>query len=182
MRFIWRKCIAVWNFVSLILYMMPYQNKPRSLTLELICSLLILLFLYTGLAKALNFEGFKLDMYNQVFPRSMASFLIYTLPYFEIVIAASLLFEKTRNFGLYSSVILMILFTAYTSVVLLHFFKRIPCSCGGVIRALSWPQHLIFNLFFMGVSITGIILQKRKFRKNLSDKSFMHESGITENL
>ncbi|WP_442892031.1 hypothetical protein [Chryseobacterium sp. VD8] len=40
-----------------------------------------------------------------------------------------------------------------------------PCSCGGVIKNLTWPQHLIFNLFF--VVITSLAIRVNK--KNLSD-------------
>jgi hypothetical protein len=55
----------------------------------------------------------------------------------------------------------MLAFTVYTVAILLHAFKYIPCSCGGVIRKLTWPQHLFFNLFFVGISILGIMLKKR---------------------
>jgi hypothetical protein len=56
----------------------------------------------------------------------------------------------------------MILFTAYSGAILLNMFAYVPCSCGGVIRKLTWPQHLAFNLFFVAISAIGIILQHRK--------------------
>jgi len=62
---------------------------------------------------------------------------------------------------LYASLILMMAFTIYTVTVLLHAFRYVPCSCGGVIKKLTWPQHLVFNLFFVAISLLGIWLKKR---------------------
>jgi hypothetical protein len=62
---------------------------------------------------------------------------------------------------------LMSLFTIYTILVLSHFYDYVPCSCGGVIRRLTWPQHLFFNLFFVALSTLGIILQRRKVSKSI---------------
>jgi hypothetical protein len=71
--------------------------------------------------------------------------------------------------GLYASLVLMLAFTIYTAAVLLHAFKYVPCSCGGVIRKLTWPQHLVFNLFFVGISVAAIILLKKIQPKNAVD-------------
>ncbi|MDO6432276.1 hypothetical protein Q4E93_16865 [Flavitalea sp. BT771] len=135
----------------------------RQVTLEAIAALLILLFLYAGISKFLEFDRFIGEMNNQPFPNSWTPFLVWTIPSLEIVIALTLMFERTRLPGLIASLILMTLFTLYTGSVLLHFFAYVPCSCGGVIRKLSWPQHMVFNLFFVALSVLGIILQRRKF-------------------
>ena len=132
----------------------------RKIMIEVICSLLILLFLYTSLSKWLDFKGFTGDMYNQPFSHKIAPIIIWTLPAMELLIVLALLFEKTRRAGLWASLILMLLFTIYTILVLSRFFSRVPCSCGGVIKRLSWSQHLFFNLFFVGISIAGIILRR----------------------
>jgi len=112
-----------------------------------------------------DFDRFVGEMNNQPLPNSWTPFLVWTIPSLEIAISAALIFERTRTVGLIASLILMTLFTIYTGVVLLHFFEYVPCSCGGVIRKLTWPQHLVFNLFFVALSITGIILQRRKSSK-----------------
>ncbi len=136
------------------------MNK-RQVTLEAIAALLILLFLYAGVSKFLEFDRFIGEMNNQPFPNSWTPFLVWTVPSFEIAIALALMFERTRMMGLIASLILMSLFTIYTGSVLLHFFAYVPCSCGGVIRKLSWPQHMVFNLFFVALSVIGIILQRK---------------------
>jgi hypothetical protein len=36
-----------------------------------------------------------------------------------------------------------------------------------VISKLTWRQHLVFNLFFVAISIAGITLQRRKSFKSI---------------
>jgi putative oxidoreductase len=138
----------------------------KQLMLELISSLLIMLFLYASISKFLDFRRFIGEMNNQPFPNSLTPFLVWAVPIFEIAIAATLIFERTRLVGLVGSLILMTLFTIYTGSVLLHFFRYVPCSCGGVIRRLTWGQHLVFNLFFVALSATGLLFQYRKSKSN----------------
>jgi putative oxidoreductase len=134
----------------------------RKIIIEIISSLLILLFLYASLSKWLAFKTFIGDMNNQPFPNWMTPFLVWFIPIIEVLIVIGLIFEKTRVQSLYASLFLMLAFTVYTVAILLHSFRYIPCSCGGVIRKLTWPQHLVFNLFFVGISLLGIILKKRE--------------------
>ncbi|MFL5745674.1 MAG: MauE/DoxX family redox-associated membrane protein [Niastella sp.] len=133
----------------------------RKIIIEIISSLLILLFLYASVSKWLAFKTFIGDMNNQPFPNWMTPYLVYSIPVIEVLIAVGLIFEKTRVPALYASFVLMMAFTIYTVAVLSHAFRYVPCSCGGVIKKLTWPQHLFFNLFFVGISLLGIWLKKR---------------------
>src|SRR5258708_5082178 len=127
-----------------------------------VSALLILLFLYASVSKLVNFKVFEFDMYKQPFPHWLASFFLVAVPASEILISLALILDKTRLVGLWASLVLMGLFTLYTAIILLHGFAHIPCNCGGVIRRLKWNQHLILNLFYMGISLTGIVTVKRK--------------------
>jgi hypothetical protein len=133
----------------------------KKIIVEISCSLLIALFLYASVSKWLDFKGFVGDMNNQPFPNFFTPFLVWGIPILEVIIAIALIFEKTRTAGLYASLILMIAFTIYTAMVLMNFFKYVPCSCGGVIKKLTWTQHLFFNLFFVGISLLSIWLRRR---------------------
>ena len=135
----------------------------KKIVLEVISSLLILLFLYTSLSKWLNFTEFTGDMNNQPFPNWMTPWLVWSIPIIEILIVIGLIIDRTRTAAFYSSLILMSAFTIYTIVVLLHAFDYIPCSCGGVIKSLTWTQHLFFNLFFAGISLAGILLRRKTY-------------------
>jgi hypothetical protein len=140
----------------------PFAIMRRKIIIEIISSLLILLFLYASVSKWLDFKLFIGEMNNQPFPNWMTPYLVWSIPFIEVFIALALIFEKSRVPALYASTILMLVFTIYSVAILLHAFKYIPCSCGGVIRKLTWPQHLVFNLFFVGISLAGIILKKRE--------------------
>src|ERR1700722_12523214 len=133
----------------------------RQVVLECIAALLILLFLYASVSKFLDFKRFIDEMNNQPLPNSWTPFLVWGIPLLEIGISILLLFEYTRLFGFYASLAMMVLFTSYAILILTHFFPYIPCSCGGVIRKLTWPQHLVLNLVFVALSILGIGLQRR---------------------
>ena len=126
--------------------------------------LLILLFVYTALSKLMDFQLFQSQMYNQTLPHGIATFLIWTLPGIELITGGLLFFENTRLYGFYLSSILMMLFTIYIGLVLLNFFDRVPCSCGGVIKALGWKLHFVFNIFFLLLSFIGIYITYRERR------------------
>jgi hypothetical protein len=130
--------------------------------LTIAASLLIMLFLYASISKIIHPKTLMHDMYNQPFPAWLAGIFVIAVPSVEILIAMALIFDRTRMIGFCGSLLLMALFTGYTASILLHFFPRVPCGCGGVIRMLSWPQHLVFNLFFLGVALTGIVILKKR--------------------
>lgn len=137
----------------------------RQVVLECISALLILLFLYASVSKFLDFKRFIDEMNNQPLPNSWTPFLVWGIPFLEIAISAALIFEYTRLLALYASLVLMTLFTIYATLILVHFFPYVPCSCGGVIRKLTWPQHLALNLIYAALSVLGLILQRRKYFK-----------------
>ncbi len=134
----------------------------RQILIEVIVSLLVLLFLYASISKFLDFKTFIKETNNQPLPNSWTPYLVWGIPFTEVAISLSLLFERTRLLGLYGSLALMAIFSFYAIIILLHAFSYIPCSCGGIIKRLTWRQHLVLNLFFTGLSIVGIILQRRK--------------------
>lgn len=150
----------------------------RQLLLETISSLLILLFLYASFSKFLDFHRYVGDMRNQPLPHFLWPFMIWGIPILEILISAALIFEASRLIGLYSSLILMGLFTLYSGSIILHFFRYVPCSCGGIIRKLSWNQHIVLNLFFVGLALTGVLIQHKRSKQNpYSQTTLSYEKG-----
>ncbi len=122
---------------------------------ELCSALIVLLFLYASLSKYTDFASFTREMHNQPFPRWITDIFIWTIPLLEISIAAALLFWKTRLIGFIASFALMSLFTLYAALVLSHAFKYVPCSCGGIINLIKWPEHLVLNIIYTGIAATG---------------------------
>lgn len=136
----------------------------RKWLLEAIVLLLFILFVYAATSKLIDFKRFSFQMDSQPFDDYFTPWLVFGVPLTEFVIAAMLIFKRTLLAGLWASLILMLLFTGYIILIKLNYFGKIPCSCGGVISQLSWTQHLFFNLFFVLISIAGIVLRRKQLQ------------------
>jgi len=112
--------------------------------IESITVIYTILFLYTGISKLMDFSVFKEQISESPIIKPFASLIAIGLPIFEILIVLMLIIPKWRLKGLFISLGLMITFTAYI-IFILNFNKELPCSCGGILQQLSWPQHLILN-------------------------------------
>jgi putative oxidoreductase len=132
---------------------------------QVLVFLLILLWTYSSLSKLINYNLSRNQMLNQVFPRSIALVLTWLIPSIELITALLLSIPTTSKAGLANSFTLLSIFTLYILGGVLHFYARVPCSCGGVIRHLSWEWHLIFNLFFLGLNLYALILNNQERRK-----------------
>ncbi|OAQ41974.1 hypothetical protein A5893_02315 [Pedobacter psychrophilus] len=122
---------------------------------------------YAALAKILDFDLNIQQMHNQIFPIWMADLLSYAIPIVELLIVILLLMNKTLWLGFAGSGFLLTIFTIYIILTVSHFFSRIPCSCGGIISSLSWTQHLIFNSFFLILSLFCLSHQLKLERRLL---------------
>ena len=133
--------------------------------LSVIAALLILLFVYTAVSKMMAPADFKGQLALQALPGAIKPLLFWLLPVLELAAAAALSFNATRLAGFWLSAFLMLAFTAYVLLVLLRVFGKVPCACGGVISSLGWKGHLLFNLFFLLLSVTGLIYTYRERRE-----------------
>ena len=129
--------------------------------IEIISSLLILLFVYAALNKLFEYKTFKVQLINSLFLKPFAGIIAWLVPGIEMTISLMLTVKFTRILGLYASLILLLIFSLYISGILFS-GMRLPCSCGGIIQQLSWKQHLLFNLFFLLVSLIGILLERKQ--------------------
>lgn len=132
----------------------------RRILLLTITALFVLLWVYTAGSKLSAIKTFERQLDNQVFGKSYTPWLIWIIPSFEIGSALFLLFPHTRKMGIVTSTLLMVLFTGYVGLVLLGFFDRRPCSCGGVLSSMSWAIHFWFNCAFLGLGLIGCWLYK----------------------
>ena len=125
--------------------------------MEIIVSLYVLLFVYAAMSKLLDFQKFVVQLGQSPMLTEMARYVAWVVPGVELFISFLLLLPKTRIGALYASFSLMTLFTVYI-VLASRFSDYVPCSCGGVIQQLSWGQHLIFNLVFLALGVSAILL------------------------
>lgn len=141
----------------------------RKWIVEIISALLISLFVYASVSKLLAYDDFRGALLNQPIPSWGAAILSWLLPIAELVTAGLLMSSRLRLLGLYASCFLMLIFTGYVGFILAGGFGRIPCSCGGILKNMGWHVHFIFNIFFLLLTVVGIILfnQKQKIERKI---------------
>lgn len=136
------------------------KTKAFNLAIEAITAVLLLLWIYTGLNKLIQYDKFSFEAGRSPFLQHIAPLVAIMVPASELAIAALLIFKRTRVTGLYASLFLMTLFTGYV-YIMLHYAYDLPCSCGGIIELLTWEQHLIVNLILTLLTAIAILLQSR---------------------
>lgn len=136
------------------------QNKKYSgIIIEIISVLFIVLFVYTGMTKLMEGDRFFNNLNNSPFlPNTTTSYILsWGVPTLEIIMALLIAIPRTRLKGLHGALGLMISFTIYvTGIVFISPFT--PCSCGGVLTLLTWPQHLVVNISFVLLAVLAIRL------------------------
>lgn len=136
------------------------KNRTKNI-IDILSALLICLFVYAAEAKLIQYSLFVEQLMMHPLFRHFAESLAWILPVTELIVAVLLIFPFTRMAGFYASAILLLIFTIYLTGMILT-DKHLPCSCGGIISGFGWGQHIVFNLFFIVVSITGIVLIKNR--------------------
>lgn len=142
----------------------------RATVVEIISSLLILLFMYAAVSKLLDYDTFRVQLSKSPFITQFAGVLAWALPVGEIIVALALTVKRFRLLGLYASLFLMTMFTAYIWAML-NYSYYVPCSCGGVLSKMGWAQHLWFNIGFIILSIVGIVLQVKHMAFQIKTKT-----------
>ncbi len=137
--------------------------KKSNAAIVIICTLIIILFVYTASTKLLDHYNFRSGLSESPFIAPFANILAWVIPVGENLIAVMLVIPAIRLAGLFASGILMSLFTVYIAAMLLS-GSDIPCSCGGIVEEMSWGAHIVFNSAFVALSAFGIYLQRKKRR------------------
>lgn len=124
--------------------------------------MLVLLFGYAAASKLLDIPQYLADMHRQPLPAWLVGALVWLVPLLEILVCAALLSVRTRKAGFWGAAVLLSVFTGYTVLALGGYFGKIPCSCGGIIKGLTWAQHAWLNLTFFTLAVAGLILEHKE--------------------
>ena len=149
----------------------------RSTIVEIVATLFMTLFLYTGISKLIDYTVFKEQIAESPLLAGIAPYTAILMPLVEFAIVILLIVPKWRLNGLFASLTLMIIFTGYI-VAILQFNEHIPCSCGGIIALMSWKQHIVFNSLFIVLGGIGIVLERGLKGRGELSKSKKMEPGI----
>lgn len=140
---------------------MSYKGiYPKLITLSSL--LLTILFVYTAVSKLNHLDLFQWRLERMPYISSYASLISWGVPFLELVIAGLFWFPKYRTVAFFSGFILLGLFTTYI-IIVLTYSNSIPCSCGGVISALGWKEHILLNITFMVLALSGILWSKKQY-------------------
>lgn len=139
----------------------PRKNLAIKLAAEIIAFLFIVLFMYAAVSKLMDYEKFRAQLGQSPLLTAFAGWVSWGVPAIEILIAGMLAVPRLRLVAFYASFSLMVMFTAYITVIL-QFSDYVPCSCGGVLQDMSWTTHLVFNIGFVLLALAGIFLYARK--------------------
>jgi uncharacterized membrane protein YphA (DoxX/SURF4 family) len=136
---------------------MKSNANLKTLILDSICLLYALLFTYAAASKLLDFENFRIQLGQSPLLSAFANWVSITVPVSELIIAIILLIPSLRLAGLFASYTLMTMFTAYIYIIL-NYSAFVPCSCGGILEKMTWEQHFIFNISFILLAGTAVML------------------------
>jgi len=142
----------------------------RTTIIETIIFLYAVLFSYTGISKLTTYDETKDGLAEFHLLKPIAPVIAFTLPWIEFAIVIMMIIPRWRLKGFYSATGIMTAFTIYI-IGLLSFTDKLPCSCGGVIGKLSWPQHVVLNLVFIAMALTGIYLERLQKKNIIKDLS-----------
>lgn len=130
----------------------------KVIIIDIISYLLILLFSYAAVSKLSDYSNFKVQLLQSPITTGYATLIARFLPPVELLIAGALVVPGIRLPGLYASLFLMSVFTAYIAIML-QFSFYIPCSCGGILNHLDWKTHLWFNIIVTLLNTIAILLE-----------------------
>ena len=143
---------------------MSYRRKKH--IVSIITFLFIFLFTYTAASKLYNMNGLIGSIARHPLFSTYSKSLAWTVIGLELAAVLLLLFIPLRIYGLGLSAILMLVFTFYIGSML-WISEKLPCSCGGIIREMSWPSHFILNIFLTLLAVVGFIFENH-LRKRLA--------------
>jgi len=150
----------------------------RATIAELIAMLFVIIFLYTGISKWLDYYVFRETLSAAPLIQPISKFLAIAVPGTEILASVLLFLPKTRLLGLFTSLLLVTIFTGYI-VYILAANDKLPCSCGGVLQQLSWTQHLFFNFTLMILASTAIKLSQADHLQFTTKKQVINPKAVS---
>lgn len=132
----------------------------RDIAVTFYGSFMMGLWIFVAYNKFSDFSGNMDAMLRQPLPRPLAIVLAYLIPTSEIMAAVLIGIKSTRLIGLVLSSLMMLAFTGYVGLALLHVWSdELPCSCGLIIQ-ISWKSHFILNIYLTLICVWSSIIER----------------------
>lgn len=137
---------------------------PKRTIILVISILFMVLFLYTGISKLLEYKEFNYQLRQLSIFKSFVAELTWMIPGIELAVCIMLIIKRWRLQALFTSFILMTLFTFYV-IAISQLSYYISCSCGGVLEMLPNDMHIVLNIALSLLALTALYLEKDLRRK-----------------
>jgi Methylamine utilisation protein MauE len=147
----------------------------RKLIPDVVIFQLIGLFVYAAASKMIEYPKFSIQVSLSPLLPAFSKQAAWLIPVSELFIVMLLLTPTYRKIGLWSSFILLFIFTLYI-IGILTIADHVPCSCGGVLESFSWTSHLIFNIVFLILTALALVFdveintEFNQTNKNITDQ------------
>lgn len=139
------------------------KKHPREFVVQMITYMLLCLWVVVASRKLFDYSAFRQAMLDQPFEDKYGIILSYLLPLIQLGTALLFIFEKTRRYGFFLTILLMIAFSWYITLVLKRTWGFIPCYCT-LEFPLDWKGHLWINGIIALIAITGLLLDSIRKR------------------
>jgi hypothetical protein len=148
-------------------------NVKKGKSLEIIVYFFIVLFIYAGLRKLIDYKMYWNEIY--LFPimtknmsttllSKIAGFIFPVISIMEIITSIFLFFPKKRSIGLYLSFSLLLCIIIYL-LAILHFSKLVPMYFGGILPNISLIEHIAFSMILMFIALFAIVINNSSVNK-----------------
>lgn len=144
-----------------------YIQMKRTIFIHIVLFLLVLVFSYTAISKLSATDEFTAQLHYFPIFRALPPGIAVVIPIADAIVALLLIFPLTRNAGLWSSLVLLGLFTIYLIVIVIT-MPELPCTCGGVISQLNWVEHIVFNIGLSGLCLLALQQHHVTSRQSIS--------------
>jgi hypothetical protein len=128
-----------------------------------IALVLITLFTYAATDKLLHLRGFMRVLKASPLLNHFVTWLPWLIIAAEYLVVTCLLITPLRLAGLLGAFALMLLFTGYIGYMLAT-ASSLPCSCGGILKQLSWKTHFGINLLLTMLAAYALRIQIKNSR------------------
>lgn len=132
--------------------------------IEVIASLLIVLFLYATISQVVFHNTFRAQLTRALPDRSLAIIISYTLPVMHLLLSFLLWRPATRLTGLCFSLAAISCFTIYLIIMLPTGYWQL-CRCGETFPTGTLGTNILVNLVIILLTGAAIILAGR-YRNN----------------
>jgi uncharacterized membrane protein YphA (DoxX/SURF4 family) len=139
------------------------SDRARNFIVNSIVFVCMFLFALSGIDKLLDHEKFATGLSKVTFIGNYAMLISWSVPIAELFVCALLAISKMKRLGLYLFTALMTVFTVYICWMLL-WAEKLPCRCNLIVEKLSFGEHLVFNLVFIGLALIALRLSQIKLK------------------